>query len=199
MPLKPESLIRMSRHQLSLTLRVAVFGLLIGSAVLACLAGERIFYAWQARSAHGAGQGPVLGIFVAFMVALSLDRWWAVRRRAYPASRALLQVAFAAALLMMLMPARLPSSTLAVSVVNFAGDPLDEDAPAFLLSHPEAEVRGAACAMLRDSQPVFVLDKVEELSEDDPDIRVREVCAHALGLLWAGDAQMNTNADAPGP
>jgi HEAT repeat protein len=118
-----------------------------------------------------------ISIFALFLVAYAVDRVLLVRRRRYPAGRALFQVAFGVVFAAMLLP-----STLRDYQANATST---RPGQGTLLAHPDPEVRATAClAMAFDGPSAEAAGRLIGML-DDPEERVRSAAAAVLGR-WSG-------------
>jgi hypothetical protein len=162
-------------------IRLAVYLMLVLSAVTGFVFNESLWVSYH----HGETPlwVPLLapGLFTAFVLAYTVDRWLLVRRRHYPLSRALFQVAAALVFLTLLLPQQASEMgkkpRLAEGVVQ---------GPAmWLLAHADGKVRASACGVLKGHYPGEVMDRVASLAQHDPDTDVRTNCELALERIRA--------------
>jgi hypothetical protein len=163
-------------------LRMLVYGMLVVSAGAAVLFGDSLWMAY--RDGYVSLWAPLLapGAFTAFVLVYAADRYRLVRRRHYPLSRALFQVAFGLIFLTLLLPQQ---------ASEFRHARREDDAlraPALLLlQHSEDAVRAAACEVLAGRFPPSVLERVAQLAHNDGALPVRVACGTALDRLHAAN------------
>ena len=159
------------------TLRHSIRWLLY--AVLAVSAASTFFLGNQLWAAAETGNLPIwvalcpIVAFTAFVGVYSIDRWLLVRRQGYPAARAFLQVAMAAAFLSLLWPHQ--ASSYRRTQQNRPNNPVVS-----LLSHRDKRVRAAACELLSYRGDATNLTHLENMANADSAEEVREACREAV-------------------
>jgi hypothetical protein len=164
-------------------LRVLVYSMLVLSAGATVLFRDTLWAAY--RDGYLPIWAPLVApwTFTAFVLVYAADRYRLVRRRHYPVSRALFQVAFALVFLTLLLPQH----------ANEARHARREDdqvqAPALLLlQHAEVAVRAAACEVMAGRFPPSVVERVAHLAHNDAALPVRVACGAALDRIHPPDA-----------
>lgn len=161
-------------------LRWGVFLLTLLAAGAALFAEPRLAAAVE-RGELGAGWRflPV-GVFLAFLGAYAVDRWFLVRRRSYPPGRAFFQVVFGLLFALLLLP-----STLEELRRRRPPDRPARTAVEPMLEHPDPAVRALAVEAIgfRGPEP----ERVRALRGllDDPSGSVRRRAAEVLAR-WSG-------------
>jgi hypothetical protein len=173
----------MAHHTLSLPLRIVVYVMLLLCTCVSLVWGEML---WQAfRDGDLPLWAPLLApaTFVAFMVVFFADRWIAVQREHYPASRAMFQVGFAVLFFTLLLPPHaleMPQERPVAETHAYSLEPL-----LVLLHHPDEEVRLAACELVHGRVSAAVRASVTEGAHNDGVEHVREACLAALQRIGA--------------
>jgi hypothetical protein len=168
----------MAHHTLSLPLRIIVYVMLLLSTCVSLIWGETLWLAFRAGTLPLWAPLLAPAIFVAFMVVFFADRWIAVQRDHYPASRAMFQVGFAVLFFTLLLPPH------ALEMPEDRPIPASHAAhlePSLvLLRHPDEAVRLAACDIVHGQVSAAVLASVTEGAHNDSVESVRDACLAAL-------------------
>ena len=161
--------------------------------VLASTAGVTVLFSDRLWAAFREGALPVWApllapaLFTVFVTVYTVDRWFLVRWRGYPLSRAFFQVAFALVFLTLLLPQQASEMRVPKHAANAEQPALQ------LLAYPDEAVRAATCSILAGPPAPDVYNRVTTLAHSDPSDAVREQCAHALERLHA--AALGTDPD----
>lgn len=168
----------MAHHTLSLPLRIVVFVMLVLSACVSLVWGDTLWLAFRAGELPLWAPMLAPATFVAFMIVFFADRWIAVQKGHYPASRAMFQVGFAVLFFTLLLPQQAFEMPTPHPMHDSHADTLE---PALvLMRHPDEEVRLAACALVHGQISADVLASVTDVAHNDGVERVRNACAAAL-------------------
>ncbi len=170
---------RHAASPLGRAIRVLVYVMLALTAGVTMLFSDRLWNAFREGSLPVWAPLLAPAIFTAFVAVYTVDRWFLVRWRSYPLSRAFFQVAFALVFLTLLLPQQASEMRVPRRISN-------PEQPALqLLSYPDEAVRSAACSMLSGPPTPEVYNRVTDMAHGDPSPNVREQCGQALERLHA--------------
>lgn len=155
-------------------LRIALYVFLLLSAVSALFLEPALAGAVHRGAVSSIWMFLPLGLFAVFFAVYAVDRWFLVKRRAYPAGRAFFQVAFGVVFGLLLLPSTIGDWE-AHRPVGIAR----------LLSHPDAEVRMVAVEAVGFRGPSQERAALVVKRLDDRDPRVVEAAWEVLGR-WSG-------------
>lgn len=155
-------------------LRIVLYVFLLLSAVSALFLEPALAGAVQRGAVSSAWMFLPLGLYAVFFAIYAVDRWFLVKRRAYPGGRAFFQIAFGVVFGLLLLPSTIGDWE--------AHRPVGT---ARLLSHPDAEVRMVAVEALgfRGASKERAELVVKRLDDRDP--RVVEAAWTVLER-WSG-------------
>lgn len=171
----------MVHHTLSLPLRIVVFVMLVMSACVSLVWGETLWLAFRAGELPLWAPLLAPATFVAFMIVFFADRWIAVQRGHYPASRAMFQVGFAVLFFTLLLPQHALESPMRDAPIDAHADNLEPSL--VLMRHPDEEVRLAACELVHGQISHEVFASVTDVAHNDSVERVRQACTTALSRV----------------
>jgi hypothetical protein len=109
--------------------------------------------------------------FTVFVCVYAFDRWFLVRKQAYPVSRAFSQMILAVLFGMFL----LPEQTQEFRETKNSRTPVE--AARALLMHNDAQVRVSACHLLKHHAHGPIRGMLQKLSTEDPSEEVRKACS----------------------
>ncbi|MBI2378544.1 MAG: HEAT repeat domain-containing protein [Deltaproteobacteria bacterium] len=161
-------------------LRVVLYVLILLAAASTLVVEPAIAGAVQRGAVSARWLFLPIGVFLAFMLAFAADRAWLVRRRRYPAGRAVFQIAFGVLFAFLLLPSTLSS---------YRSRPMAPNGR--LLQHADPEVRAAAVYALGFDAPTrdSVERVVARLDDEAPIVRR---AATAVLARWSGSDDGNT-------